>query len=136
MARLIAYCRRRGDGGVHRDRRPRRQRRDGRGRPDGGPASRGRVHRRVHLDPGPPGRTGRHPLPTRHGQRVALQVSVAATTLLGMDDAPATSAPTGRSPLRWPASSPRTPPGGACSRIRPPARSTPSAPRPTGPART
>ncbi len=28
------------------------------------------------------------PLPTRHGQRVALQVSVAATTLLGLDDAP------------------------------------------------
>ena len=29
------------------------------------------------------------PLPTRHGQRVALQVSVAATTLLGLDDRPA-----------------------------------------------
>ena len=33
---------------------------DGRGRPDGGPASRGRVRRRVHLDPGPPGDPGRH----------------------------------------------------------------------------
>jgi hypothetical protein len=30
------------------------------------------------------------PLPTRHGQRVALQVTVAATTLAGLDDAPAT----------------------------------------------
>jgi len=30
------------------------------------------------------------PLPTRHGQRAALQVSVAASTLLGLDDQPAT----------------------------------------------
>jgi hypothetical protein len=30
------------------------------------------------------------PLPTRHGQRAALQVSVAASTLLGLDDHPAT----------------------------------------------
>ncbi|MBO3104015.1 HNH endonuclease signature motif containing protein, partial [Cellulomonas fengjieae] len=30
------------------------------------------------------------PLPSRHGQRAALQVSVAATTLLGLDDHPAT----------------------------------------------
>ncbi len=29
------------------------------------------------------------PLPTRHGQRVALQVTVAASTLAGLDDAPA-----------------------------------------------
>ncbi|NUU15682.1 DUF222 domain-containing protein, partial [Cellulomonas humilata] len=29
-------------------------------------------------------------LPTRHGQRVALQVTVAATTLAGLDDHPAT----------------------------------------------
>ena len=64
-------------------------RRDGRGRPDRRPASRGRVHRRVHLgildrQSAPDGT----PLPTRHGQRVALQVSVAATTRLGLDDAP------------------------------------------------
>ena len=53
------------------------------------------------------------PLPARHGQRVALQVTVAATTLLGLDDHPAPSAPTGPSPRRSPASSPRTPPGAA-----------------------
>ena len=52
-------------------------------------------------------------LPTRHGQRVALQVTVAASTLAGLDDRPATLVRTGRSPPRSPASSPRTPPGAA-----------------------
>ncbi len=40
------------------------------------------------------------PLPTRHGQRVAVQVTVAATTLLGLDDRPAMLASYGPIPAQ------------------------------------
>ena len=74
---------------VHRHRRARRARRHRRRRPHRRPAARGRVHRRLHRHPGPadhPRRDAR--CPRRHGQRVALQVTVAATTLAGLDDQP------------------------------------------------
>ncbi len=76
------------------------------------------------------------PLPRRHGQAVTIGVTVAASTLAGLDERPGPIwTRSGRSPPGWPASSPRTGPGGACSPT-PPDKSSRSEPFNTGPVRT
>ena len=76
------------------------------------------------------------PLPTKHGQRVALQVSVAASTLLGLDDAPGYLGSYGPIPAQLARELAQD---GTWRRVLtdpPPGRSARSAPTPTGPART
>ena len=107
-------ARRRGDRGVHRDRRPGRARRRRRGHPDHRPAPRGRVRGRVHRDPGPASHPGRHPVAaqaraTRRGAAVRRRHAPCSA----WTTCPGTWAPTVRSPPRSPASSPRTAPGDA-----------------------